>query len=185
MRLVRPPAGRGGGDVVERRLRFGALEVGRHPLGGLENGFGRLVAQQERSEVAVSQHETMPAGAAGFDPFDYGVLAILDEGALQTQTQIADALRLDPSRLVALLDSLEARELVGRQRDPADRRRHVVSITATGKRQLARLRRMVKELEQEFFEPLDEETRERLHELLLVLACHHDPRCALRTPDPD
>jgi len=122
---------------------------------------------------------------AGFDPFDYGVLAILDEGALQTQTQIADALRLDPSRLVALLDSLEARELVGRQRDPADRRRHVVSITATGKRQLARLRRMVKELEQEFFEPLDEETRERLHELLLVLACHHDPRCALRMPDPD
>jgi DNA-binding MarR family transcriptional regulator len=121
----------------------------------------------------------------GFDPYDYSVLAILDEGARQAQATIAGALALDPSRLVALLDSLEERELVERQRDPEDRRRHAVSITATGKRELQRLRATVRELEEEFFAPLDAKTREQLHELLLLLACHHDPRCALKSEGPN
>jgi DNA-binding MarR family transcriptional regulator len=118
---------------------------------------------------------------AGFDPYDYSVLAILAEGARQAQATIAEALGLDPSRLVALLDSLEQRGLVERQRDPEDRRRHVVSITAAGKQELSRLRSMVKELEAEFFAPLDAETREQLHDVLLLLACHHDPSCALKS----
>src|SRR5437763_10898514 len=76
----------------------------------------------------------------GFDAHHYSLLAILAEGARETQATIADALGLDPSRIVALLDKLEDQGLVGRQRDPHDRRRHVVSITTAGKQQLQRLR---------------------------------------------
>ncbi len=115
---------------------------------------------------------------AGFEVYDYSVLAILAEGARETQATIADALTLDPSRLVALLDSLESRGLVVRQRDPHDRRRHVVTITSPGKRQLARLREMVRELEDEFLAPLDPGDRKTLHELLLRLCAQNDPRCA-------
>jgi len=113
----------------------------------------------------------------GFDAHDYGVLAILAEGARETQATIADTLAVDPSRLVALLDALEERGLIARQRDPHDRRRHVVSITPAGKRQLQRLRSIAKQLEDEFFAPLAAEDREAFHELLSQLACAHDPRC--------
>jgi MarR family transcriptional regulator, lower aerobic nicotinate degradation pathway regulator len=118
---------------------------------------------------------------AGFDPYHYSVLAILGEGARETQAMIADTLALDPSRLVALLDSLEERELVERQRDPDDRRRHVVTITDAGKQELSRLRAIVKEVEDEFFAPLDPKSRKAFHETLQRLACHHDPRCAFRS----
>jgi DNA-binding MarR family transcriptional regulator len=114
---------------------------------------------------------------AGFELYDYSVLAILGEGVRETQATIADALAVDPSRLVAVLDSLEERGLIVRQRDPHDRRRHVVSITDAGTDVLADLRRMATELEDAFLAPLDAESRESFHELLLQLAAHHDPRC--------
>jgi DNA-binding MarR family transcriptional regulator len=117
------------------------------------------------------------AEEAGFELYDYSVLAILAEGVRETQGTIAATLGVDPSRLVALLDALEERGLVQRQRDPLDRRRHVVSITPEGKRELARIRRVFKQLEDEFFAPFDDETREAFHELLIRLACQNDPSC--------
>jgi len=117
------------------------------------------------------------ADDAGVEVYDYSVLAILDEGVRATQATIADALTIDPSRLVAVLDSLEQRDLVVRQRDPHDRRRHVVSITAAGRKELARLRAMVQGLEEQFFAPLDHASRATLHELLVRLAEQNDPRC--------
>jgi DNA-binding MarR family transcriptional regulator len=112
------------------------------------------------------------------------VLAIVNEAACKTQATIAEALMLDPSRLVALLDALEDDGLIARKRDPNDRRRHLVSITADGKRKLTTLRGIVKELEDEFLAPLDAEERKRLHELLLRLAAENDPRCAFVPATP-
>jgi MarR family transcriptional regulator, lower aerobic nicotinate degradation pathway regulator len=114
----------------------------------------------------------------GYEVYDYSLLAILAEGARQTQATIAESLAVDPSRLVALLDTLEERGLIVRQRDPLDRRRHVVSITPDGEKELTRLRKVVRSIEEEFLAPLDADERKTLHELLTRIACVSDPRCA-------
>jgi DNA-binding MarR family transcriptional regulator len=118
----------------------------------------------------------------GLSPYHYAVLLVLDEGSRETQGAIASSLGYDPGQLVGLLDQLEERGLVGRKRDPRDRRRHLVTMTAEGKRTLTRMRAVVKKLENEFLAPLDSEERETLYALLHKLALVHEPRCAMGVP---
>jgi DNA-binding MarR family transcriptional regulator len=114
----------------------------------------------------------------GASPQHYAVLAVLEEGDRETQATIADALAYDRSYLVGLLDELEERGLVERRRDPADRRRHIVRVTAAGRKALAKLRALHEQVDDDFCAPLSSDERATLHALLLRLAASHDPRFA-------
>ena len=132
----------------------------------------------KRLGLAIKDASIEAFEAAGESPYHYSVLAVLEESPRETQATIADSLGWDRSWLVGLLDELEEKDLIERRRDPADRRRHLVSLRPEGKRKLAELRAISKRVENEFLSPLDPKQRAKLHELLLELAAHRDPRYA-------
>jgi len=76
------------------------------------------------------------------------------------QRRIGMLLGLDPSAVVALVDDLEAAELVQRQPDPEDRRTRLVSVTPAGLRLLDRVGDIVSEVRDEVLAPLEPGERE-------------------------
>jgi DNA-binding MarR family transcriptional regulator len=114
---------------------------------------------------------------AGLHPYHHAILAVLDMGSHETQGAIADALGYDKGQLVGLLDELEEAGLIVRKRDQADRRRHLVEMTAAGRKALARARRLSARLEDEFLASLGEQERAQLQALLVRVAGQHLPHC--------
>ncbi|RII20918.1 Transcriptional regulator HosA [Streptomyces sp. YIM 130001] len=70
----------------------------------------------------------------GLTMWAYAVLSHLDETPLRTQAALAGAIHADKTRIIAVLDDLEARGLLTREPDPADRRARLLSLTPEGRR---------------------------------------------------
>ena len=132
----------------------------------------------KRLGFAVKERSMSAYEETGLHPYHHAVMLLLDEGSRETQGAIADALGYDRGQLVGLLDELEERSFVERKRDPNDRRRHLVRLTADGKKTLRKLRALAGRLDDDFLAPLSDDEREALHSLLLRLAEVHEPRCA-------
>lgn len=96
-------------------------------------------------------------------------LACESEGGM-SQRALATLLGLDPSQVVALVDELVDAGLVERRPDPADRRTRLVVATAAGRRKRADAAVRAATGLQESLQPLSEQDRATLRELLSRVA---------------
>jgi DNA-binding MarR family transcriptional regulator len=92
-----------------------------------------------------------------------------------SQLDLSRRLGLDPTIVVGLIDGLEARTVVRRVRDPADRRRYLLELTAAGRRLHAKAAAAVADGEREFLAPLPASDRKQLRRLLIDVMARRLP----------
>jgi DNA-binding MarR family transcriptional regulator len=108
----------------------------------------------------------------GVSPPHVGILRWIRDNAGENQRQLASHLGVLPSRLVLLLDELETKGLVTRQRSRQDRRNQQMQLTAKGTRLLEKVELVAAAHEAELGSGLTESERETLIELCAKLAAH-------------
>ena len=90
---------------------------------------------------------------------------VRDRGAV-SQQELETGLLMDANSVVLLLNETEAAGFSVRRRDPADRRRHMVDLTAGGRVAVERAERAREGIEDEVQSDLSPEERKALRKLL-------------------
>ena len=93
---------------------------------------------------------------------EYWVLTCLVAEAASSQSALSETLAIDASDMVRLLDSLESRHWVKRERDAKDRRRQIIASTKKGVKAHKELTVLVAKAEDE---ALDASTNKQLKHL--------------------
>jgi DNA-binding MarR family transcriptional regulator len=103
-------------------------------------------------------------------PPDAGILRLLRMSAGISQQTLSARLQIHPSRLVAILDNLEKRNLIERKPNPDDRRLYSLHLTKDGIEALERIGKVAREHQDALLAALDGEERDRLTALLQKIA---------------
>lgn len=140
------------------------------PGDGLEHGIlPDLIGYQLRlAQLAVFRDFERTVGDLGVSPGRVGVLVLINGNPGITQSRLAEAVGLDRSTLVPVLDDLERRGFVERRRG-TDRRTNGLSLTASGKQLLGRVKRRIAAHERRMVSGLSEVERAQLVALLAKL----------------
>jgi DNA-binding MarR family transcriptional regulator len=120
----------------------------------------------------------------GLRPRHLIALKLLEEHGPLSQQIFGERLSLDPSNVVGLLNELEERGLVSRRRDPADRRRHIVELSAAGNQELAAANVRLSALEDELLGALSSDERLTLYQLLVRAVGSEPSPCAVDDEAP-
>ena len=103
----------------------------------------------------------------GLKPRHLRLLVLVDRAGQLNQRDLAGQLGMDPGNLVTILEALEADGLVARPRGEADRRHRLVSLTASGRRLLARALRATAAIDRRILMTLPASHRKQFYEMTL------------------
>jgi DNA-binding MarR family transcriptional regulator len=113
----------------------------------------------------------------GLRPRHLVALTVLRHGGGTTQQALATTLQIDSTNLVGLLNELEADKLIERRRSTEDRRRHIVDLTPTGAKRLAKAELALLTVEDDVLGRLDDDQRETLYRLLQLATSTDEVGC--------
>jgi DNA-binding MarR family transcriptional regulator len=109
--------------------------------------FGMLPAlvgyNMRKAQVAIFQDFARALGGLDITPGQFGVLTLVDANPGLNQSELGEAMGVDRSTVVAVIDRLEGRDLVARRPAPNDRRSYALQLTVAGRALLDQLRPLV------------------------------------------
>src|SRR5438270_2451810 len=110
-------------------------------------GEPSLLYVMKQVELAVRAELDELARPAGLTALQYTALTVLERHPNLTSAQLARNSFVTAQAMADMVTVLEARGLIERHRDPADRRRLVIALTAAGRRLLRKYRDKVAAIE--------------------------------------
>lgn len=143
--------------------------------GGTERFLAGELAQRiqfltARARGRGSGHANQMLSPLGIKVRQYSVLSLAVGGFKPSQRELGEFLALDPSQIVALVDSLEERGAVKRETDPRDRRSKIIVATDSGLELFEQARAMLLESEDVTLGTLSARERKQLRNLLMKIA---------------
>lgn len=129
--------------------------------------YGLLLARLGQESMARFRRSLRPLNLGAQQ---FVVLKQLQAFGSCSQGELADALGIDYSNLASVTGQLYTRGLIERHRDPADRRRYVVQLTADGQQLLRDGDGVIESGEEDMLSSLDDAEREQLWDLLRRMA---------------
>lgn len=141
--------------------------MGSDADGGLPEAVSdRLGFLLGRTHLAHRQVAESRLESLGIRARESGAIALLASEGPLSQQRLGQRMGVDRTTMVALVDELERKGLVARERDPADRRAYALHLTQKGRRLLTRATKAVGRAEDEFLSGLSADERRQLKDLL-------------------
>ncbi len=127
---------------------------------------GNAIRRLQQIAVAIFLQEAEPQGIT---PVQFAVLQALANAPGIDQRTLSRTIGFDTSTIASVTDRLQARGLVQRARDPADRRVRLLALTDEGHAVLRAVIPAMRRTQQRILEPLAEPERAAFMRMLLTL----------------
>jgi len=120
-----------------------------------------------RTQVAIFDHFSRNVSTEeDITPGLFGMLQVIAANPRLAQSRLAEAMEVDRSTIVKVVNQLEKRGLIIRAPSPIDKRSYCLQLTKKGRAALGRMERLVLRHEREFTDVLTSDERQ---DLLLLL----------------
>jgi len=127
---------------------------------------GHHIRRLQQIAVAVFLQETE---SSGITPVQYAALQGVANAPGVDQRTLAGAIGLDTSTMAAVIDRLEARGLMRRNASPDDRRVRLLTLTDTGRSELAAVLPAMQRAQERILQPLPQAERDEFVRMLRTL----------------
>jgi DNA-binding MarR family transcriptional regulator len=127
-----------------------------------------LLYVMKQVELATRAHLDDMFRPIGLTALQYTALTVLERHPNLSSAQLARNSFVTAQSMADMITALEDRKLIVRHRDPDDRRRLVLALTANGRKLLSRHRGKVVALEEQMLDGISGTQRRELRRILLA-----------------